>query len=58
MQHKIFEYTSKCCGAKATKPACEKTDKHMATLGTWNCTKCGRKCSVNRHNKDTKGEGL
>lgn len=43
------KYTSKCCDARATKPACERTDKHMATLGTWHCQKCGNTCSVSRH---------
>lgn len=46
---KVFEYTSKCCGHKANKPACERTDKHQSTLGTWTCSRCGNKCTVNRH---------
>jgi hypothetical protein len=51
----MFDYTSKCCGVPATKKACAKgngeADDHgffLSPLGTWNCSKCRRKCSVGR----------
>lgn len=50
-----FDYTSKCCGMPATKKACSKGNGEaddrgffQSPLGTWNCSKCRRKCAVNR----------
>ena len=46
----MFVYTSKCCNATATKKPCVKPkDKEdFASLGTWKCPSCGKKCSVTR----------
>lgn len=53
----VFTYTSVCCGAAASKPACEKPKaakkgkgktQEYATLGHWSCEKCGRACKVTR----------
>ena len=45
----MFNYVSKCCEAKATKPPCVKSEKKDSTLGTWTCSKCGKTCSCYRH---------
>lgn len=57
----LFVYISKCCGAKATKPACEvekgqrigtyvgAKPEGEAGLGTWRCSQCRKVCSVSRH---------
>jgi hypothetical protein len=45
----VFQYTSKCCSAPATKTPCLKSQDAEATLGTWRCTQCRKKCAVNRH---------
>ena len=49
-QSKVFAYTSMCCDAPASKPACVATgdEKNPATLGTWHCGLCGKKASVRR----------
>jgi hypothetical protein len=51
----VFVYTSKCCGATATKTPCARTkeDKKAGTfsescLGTWQCPACASKCKVTR----------
>ena len=56
----VFTYTSICCSSPASKTACEKpkagktTGKgkskttEYATLGKWNCEKCGKGCKVSR----------
>ena len=45
----VFTYTSRCCSAPATKTPCLKSQDAEATLGTWKCSQCRKKCSVNRH---------
>lgn len=67
----VFIYISKCCGVKATKPACEvekgaKIGTYVgakpegeAHLGTWRCTQCRKPCSCNRSvNKQEKREAV
>jgi len=44
----IFNYTSICCNAPATKAACAKSDKADSSLGKWKCVKCSQKCKVTR----------
>jgi hypothetical protein len=51
----VFEYTSVCCAAHATKEPCARqaSDKKEnkfseCALGTWNCSKCSKKCTVKR----------
>jgi hypothetical protein len=58
-----FDYTSTCCGMPATKKACmkgngEEDDKgfFQSPLGTWNCSKCRKKCSVSRTKRVRKEE--
>jgi hypothetical protein len=46
-----FQYISKCCAAKATKPPCIKSKDADSTLGTWLCGKCGKPCKVSRKNE-------
>ena len=52
-----FIYKSVCCNVVATKPPCERTEEERrehkfgkAGLGKWDCTKCGKRCVVTRHN--------
>jgi hypothetical protein len=58
-----FDYTSTCCGMPATKKACmkgngEEDDRgfFQSPLGTWNCSKCRKKCSVSRTKRVRKEE--
>jgi hypothetical protein len=50
-----FIYTSKCCGASASKPPCERSEADRrdrkfseSPLGTWVCAACGMSCKVDR----------
>ena len=49
-----FQYISKCCDVKATKPPCIASKDADSSLGTWVCGKCGKPCSVSK--KNTKDE--
>ena len=52
----VFVYTSQCCHEPANKKACaidgsvEFSDRNKPehSLGTWNCTRCRKKCKVTR----------
>jgi hypothetical protein len=57
----VFLYTSKCCEETALKEPCARRaeDKESlkfseATLGTWTCPKCNKKCKVTRK-RNTEG---
>ncbi len=60
----VYIYTSICCTAPASKPACAVDRGHKvgrflgdkpegeATLGGWRCGDCKKPCSVSRHKKE------
>lgn len=52
---RVFNYTSECCEEGARKPPVERSDSDRSEnkfsecgLGTWTCSKCGKKCKVKR----------
>lgn len=54
-QEPVYKYISDCHDSEAVKPPCERSDADRAkrqwgkaTLGTWKCTTCRRKCKVRR----------
>jgi hypothetical protein len=57
-------YISQCCNSQAEKEPCERSKEDKAekkfgeaTLGTWRCPGCGKKCKVLRKkNLDRKKE--
>lgn|GEM_PF-4960287 len=51
----VFDYTSVCCGAKATKDPCVRSKEDRKEnkfsecgLGCWHCGQCGKGCKVRR----------
>lgn len=62
----VFNYTSVCCGEPGKKPTVRRSEEDRAEnkfsecgLGTWRCTKCGKKCKVKRSksNPDKESDG-
>ena len=51
-----FVYFSTCCKATATKEPCARTpgqkEWEQLPLGTWNCSKCSKPCTVTRQNNE------
>lgn len=59
----VFIYTSNCCNVLATKEPCERTQESReihefsrSNLGTWQCGRCRKKCSVTRTKNEVKQE--
>jgi hypothetical protein len=48
-------YLSRCCQARADKPALVKGESSLG-LGHWSCTKCGKACACDRYDQSKKQE--